>query len=408
MKLWNRNFLLLWQGQLVSVFGDALYSMALGLWVLQETGSTAIMGSIMALITIPRIILGPFAGVIVDRSNRKQLIILGDVIRGIGMLFIAFAAINGFLEIWMVMLMGIIMGICSSFFNPSIQSVLPELVPKDELIKANSSYQMATTGADIIGQSIGGFLYTIIGAPIMFLINGLSYLFSALSEGFISIPKIEKKNIHITFKEDFMEGIRFILGLKGLVRTLIMAFFINFLGGMIRVLIIPWFLSEPSLGMTKYGIFNGFQSIGLLMGTLILSFVTIKVKHKYKIYILSILTYMTLRGLGAFINNFIFIVLFFTIGNTLMFTFNTIANSTIMLLTPSDKRGKVFATIGTLAMAISPIGNFVGGLLGEFVDARVVIMGSTVIGIIIICFIIIHPEVKKFLNYDIEENEISN
>ena len=407
MKLWNKNFFLLWQGQLVSVFGDALYSMALGLWVLQETGSTAIMGSIMALVTIPRIILGPFAGVIVDRSNRKQLIVLGDVVRGVGMLFIAFAAINGFLEIWMVMLMGIIMGICSSFFNPSIQSVLPELVPKDELIKANSSYQMATTGADIIGQSIGGFLYTLIGAPIMFLINGLSYLFSALSEGFISIPKIEKKNIHITFKEDFMEGIRFILSLKGLVRTLIMAFFINFLGGMIRVLIIPWFLSEPSLGMTKYGIFNGFQSIGLLLGTLILSFVTIKVKHKYKIYILSILTYMTLRGLGAFINDFIFIVLFFTVGNTLMFTFNTIANSTIMLLTPADKRGKVFATIGTLAMAISPVGNFVGGLLGEVMDARIVIMGSTVVGIIIICFIIIHPEVKKFLNYDIEENEIS-
>ena len=204
-----------------------------------------------------------------------------------------------------------------------------------------------------------------------------------------------------------MEGIRFILSLKGLVRTLIMAFFINFLGGMIRVLIIPWFLYEPSLGMTKYGIFNGFQSIGLLLGTLILSFVTIKVKHKYKIYILSILTYMTLRGLGAFINDFIFIVLFFTIGNTLMFTFNTIANSTIMLLTPSDNRGKVFATIGTLAMAISPIGNFMGGLLGEFMDARIVIMGSTVVGIIIICFIIIHPEVKKFLNYDIEENEIS-
>ncbi|MGL5718392.1 MAG: MFS transporter [Paraclostridium sp.] len=407
MKLWNKNFFLLWQGQLVSVFGDALYSMALGLWVLQETGSTAIMGSIMALVTIPRIVLGPFAGVIVDRSNRKQLIVLGDVIRGVGMLLIAFAAINGFLEIWMVMLMGIIMGICSSFFNPSIQSVLPELVPKDELIKANSSYQMATTGADIIGQSIGGFLYTLIGAPIMFLINGLSYLFSALSEGFISIPKIEKKNIHITFKEDFMEGIRFILSLKGLVRTLIMAFFINFLGGMIRVLIIPWFLSEPSLGMTKYGIFNGFQSIGLLLGTLILSFVTIKVKHKYKIYILSILTYMALRGLGAFINDFIFIVLFFTVGNTLMFTFNTIANSTIMLLTPADKRGKVFATIGTLAMAISPVGNFVGGLLGEVMDARIIIMGSTVVGIIIICFIIIHPEVKKFLNYDIEENEIS-
>ena len=403
MKLWNKNFFLLWQGQLVSVFGDALYSIALGLWVLQETGSTAIMGSIMALVTIPRIILGPFAGVIVDRSNRKQLIVLGDIVRGIGMIFIAFAAINGSLKIWMVMLMGIIMGICSSFFNPSIQSVLPELVPKDKLIKANSSYQMATTGADIIGQSIGGFLYTIIGAPVMFLVNGISYLFSAFSEGFISIPKIEKKNVHITFKEDFMEGIRFIFKFKGLVRSLIMAFFINFLGGMIRVLIIPWFLSESSLGMTKYGVLNGFQSFGFLIGTLILSMVNIKPKHKYKIYIFSILTFMVLRGLGAFINQFVFIVLFFTISYVFMFVFNTVANSTIMLLTPSDKRGKVFATIGTLAMAISPIGNFVGGVLGEFMDPRLLIMGSTIIGIVIICFIVINPEVKAFFNYDVEE-----
>lgn len=400
MKLWNKNFFLLWQGQLVSVFGDALYSMALGLWVLQETGSTAIMGSIMALVTIPRIILGPFAGVIVDRSDRKRLIVLGDIIRGIGMLLIGFAAISGSLEIWMIMIMGVIMGICSSFFNPSIQSVIPELVPKDKLIKANSLYQMATTGADIIGQSIGGFLYTIVGAPIMFLINGVSYLFSALSEGFIFIPKIEKKNVHITLKDDLLEGIKFILSINGLVRTLVMAFFINFLGGMIRVLIIPWFLAETSLGMTRYGIFNGFQSIGLLIGTLILSLVSIKPKYKYNIYVLSILTYVSLRGLGAFINDFIFIILFFTASNALMFTFNTIANSTIMILTPPDKRGKVFATIGTLAMAISPIGNFVGGILGEFIDARMIIIGSTVIGIVIICFIIIHPEVKKFLNSD--------
>lgn len=403
MKLFNKNFILLWQGQLVSVFGDALYSMALGLWVLQETGSTAIMGSIMAVVTIPRIILGPFAGVIVDKSNRKQLIILGDVIRGLGMLMIAFSAINGSLKIWMVMIMGIVMGVCSSFFNPSIQSVLPEIVPKEKLIKANSAYQMATTGADIIGQSIGGFLYTIIGAPLIFLINGLSYLFSAFSEGFISIPKIERKNVNITFKEDFMEGIKFILSFKGLVRSLIMAFFINFLGGMIRVLIIPWFLSETSLGMAKYGVLNGFQSFGLLIGTFVLSFVNIKSKHKYKIYTFSILIFMILRGLGAFINNFVVIILFFTISYVFMFVFNTIANSTIMILTPSDKRGKVFATIGTLAMAISPIGNFIGGILGEFMDPRTIIIGSTIVGVIIICIIVINPEVEKFLNYDVKE-----
>ncbi|CEH34355.1 MFS transporter [Romboutsia lituseburensis] len=403
MKLWNRNFFLLWQGQLVSVFGDALYSIALGFWVLQETGSTTIMGSIMALVTIPRIILGPFAGVIVDRCDRKKLIILGDLIRGIGMLIIAILALNGSLKIWMVMLMGIVLGICSSFFNPSIQSVLPEIVPSDKLIKANSSYQMATTGADIVGQSIGGLLYTVIGAPLMFLVNSVSYLFSAFTEGFIKIPKIERKNINITFREDFMEGIKFILRFKGLIRSLIMAFFVNFLFGMIRVLIIPWFVSDPSLGMAKYGVLNGFQSFGFLIGTFVLSFITIKSNQKYNVYIFSIVTFVSLIGLGAFINNFVIIIICFTSAFGFMFVFNTVANSTIMELTPADKRGKVFATIGTLAMAISPIGNFVGGVLGEFMNPRAVIMGSTIVGLIIVCSIVVNPEVKKFINYEAEK-----
>lgn len=406
MKLWNRNFFLLWQGQLVSVFGDALYSMALGFWVLQETGSTTIMGSIMALVTIPRIILGPFAGVIVDRCDRKKLIIFGDLIRGIGMLIIAILALNGSLKIWMVMLMGIVLGICSSFFNPSIQSVLPEIVPSDKLIKANSSYQMATTGADIVGQSIGGLLYTVIGAPLMFLINSISYLFSSFTEGFIKIPRIERKNVNITFREDFMEGIKFILRFKGLIRSLIMAFFVNFLFGMIRVLIIPWFVSDPSLGMAKYGILNGFQSFGFLIGTFVLSFITIKSNQKYNVYIFSIVIFVSLIGLGAFINNFVIIIICFTSAFGFMFVFNTVANSTIMELTPADKRGKVFATIGTLAMAISPIGNFVGGVLGEFMNPRAVIIGSAIVGLIIVCSVVVNPEVKKFINYEVEKADV--
>ena len=76
LKVWNRNFLLLWQGQMVSVLGDALYDIALNFFVLELTGSTAIMGTVMALVTIPRIILGPISGVIVDRYDRKKLIVL--------------------------------------------------------------------------------------------------------------------------------------------------------------------------------------------------------------------------------------------------------------------------------------------------------------------------------------------
>ena len=73
-RLWNRGFLLLWQGQLVSSLGDVIYEIALGFWILAVTGSTAMMGSLMAASALPRILVAPFAGVLVDRSERKWLL----------------------------------------------------------------------------------------------------------------------------------------------------------------------------------------------------------------------------------------------------------------------------------------------------------------------------------------------
>jgi len=69
-RLWNRNFLLLWQGQLVSSLGDTVYAIALGFWILAVTGSTALMGTLMAASTLPRVLVGPLAGVVVDRRDR--------------------------------------------------------------------------------------------------------------------------------------------------------------------------------------------------------------------------------------------------------------------------------------------------------------------------------------------------
>jgi len=177
-KLWNLNFILLWQGQLVSNFGDSVYDIALGFWILAKTGSTGLMGILMATAVIPRVFLSPIAGTYVDRHNRKNILIITDVIRGIMISIVGVAALMNFIQIWMVLLGGIVLGICGSFFNPAVQSSIPDLVPKDKLVKANSVFSLASTGTDIIGKTIGGFLFHVVGAPIMFLINGLSYIFT--------------------------------------------------------------------------------------------------------------------------------------------------------------------------------------------------------------------------------------
>lgn len=177
LKLWNKNFFLLWQGQLVSVLGDVLYMLALELWILKITGSTGLMGLLGAVTMLPRIILGPFAGVFVDRWSRKNVIVITDLIRGIVITFVGVAGILGFIEVWMVFIVGVITGLCSAFFNPAVGAIKPELVPEEKLVKANSFTGLADSGMNILGSGIAGALYVAIGAPYMFLFNGLSFLF---------------------------------------------------------------------------------------------------------------------------------------------------------------------------------------------------------------------------------------
>ena len=142
-KLWNKNFFLLWQGQLVSMLGDAIYIMALNFWILDRTGSTAMMGLLSALTMLPRVLVGPFAGVFVDRLDRKKIIVFTDFIMGIFVTFVCIAAFRGFIQVWMVFVVGIIDGLCATFFDPAASSVKPDIVPEDKLMNVNSVTSLA-------------------------------------------------------------------------------------------------------------------------------------------------------------------------------------------------------------------------------------------------------------------------
>lgn len=215
-QLWNRNFILIVQGQLISVFGDNIYEIALSFWILAITGSTAIMAATMAVTVVPRILISPFAGTFIDRHDRRNIMILTDAIRGISILFIGIAAVLEFIQIWMIIVIGIIVGICGCFFSPAINSAIPDIVSKSKLIKANSILSLANTANYMVGNAVGGFIVQILGAPIIFIINGVSFIFSAVAEFFVKIPQVEEISKNVDFLDDMKAGIDFIKNSVGL------------------------------------------------------------------------------------------------------------------------------------------------------------------------------------------------
>ena len=215
-RLMNRNFFLLWQGQLVSQTGSAVFSIAMMFWIKHTTGSATLMGLIAMVSALPMVIFGPIGGTFADRHSRRLIIIYGDILRGavnfsLGvLLFLAPGAIEATF-IWLFA-GSIIGGIIMSFFNPAISASIPDLVPKEKIAAANSLNQFAVQVTSFLGMGIGGVLYRVLGMPLLAVVNGLSFLFSAFSESFITIPQeIPEKNgdwkeTLADFKQDLVEG----------------------------------------------------------------------------------------------------------------------------------------------------------------------------------------------------------
>lgn len=406
IRLWNKNFFLLWQGQLVSVFGDVIYLIALDFWVLEVTGSTALMGLLSALTMVPRIVLGPFAGVFVDKWDRKKIIVLTDFIRGVLVTLVGIAGIFGFIQVWMVFITGIILGLCSAFFNPSMASVKPDIVHESKLVQANSVTSLASSGMDMIGNAIGGILFVTIGAPYMFLFNGISYIFSAFTEIFIKVPKIERKAKEVTFKEDFREGLKFMWGFKTLRNVFFAASGINFFANAAFILILPYFKATPFLGPEKYGFAMASISCSMVVGSIILSIITIKREIKFKVFYFSIIFNGLLLISITFIKSYLLLVgiLFISfLGNVV---FNTIFNTTMMLVVPSEKRGKVSALMGTMSMGLTPIGTVVGGVLGEILPINVAMTILLVLAFILMVICVNTKGAKELIEYNKDEEEV--
>ena len=375
-RLWNLNFFLLWQGQFVSAMGDVAYSIALGFWILAMTGSTALMGSLMAASSLPRVLISPFAGVIVDRSDRKWLLVLMDAVRGIFVVFIGVASYLGFIQIWMVFAVGVVIGTCGAFFNPAVSSVIPDIVDKRKLVQANSVFSIVQTASGIVGSSAGGILFKILGASFMFLFNGISYLFSALTEVFIKVPKIVHEKTKQHFFADMKDGFKFVWHFRGLRTLMITAGIINFFAVMGIMLILPLFHQQKHLGPALYGIIMGFFTGGLFLGFLFTSIVHFKPEQRFKVFticylvmstsmiLLPVFLYFPLMAGLVFITGFVNAIL------------NTFINTVLQLTTPQEKRGKVFGLLMSIAGGLMPIAYATGGVLAEFIPIRLLISGS--------------------------------
>jgi MFS transporter, DHA3 family, macrolide efflux protein len=186
----NGAFSAMWLGQVISSLGDRIHQVALVFLVARATDNSPLaLGLVFAAITVPGLIVGPFAGALVDRWNRKHVMVASDLIRAAIVCLIPLASL---IHVGLIVVLVFALSAVSSFFRPARAAALPRVVPDEDLLTANSAMWVADTASDLVGYGLGGLFVAFLGSSLVmaFWLDGVSYLASAALVAAVVIPPL--------------------------------------------------------------------------------------------------------------------------------------------------------------------------------------------------------------------------
>lgn len=268
-----RVFSIVWFGQLVSTLGSGLTGFALGVWVYQETGSVTLFAMNLLAYAIPNLLISPLAGALVDRWDRRLIMIMSDSGAGLSTLAVALLWMSGQLEVWHIYLATAVNSAFSAFQWPAYSAATSLLVPKKHLGRAGGMVQIGEAISQLISPAMAGALFVSSGLWGIVLIDFATYLFAILTLSFVRFPRPEQTVEGAEGKGRILKevsyGWRYIIARPGLLGLLGVFAATNFLTGMMSPLLPPLLLKMTTPDVMGY--LSSIVGIGMLVGTLLMS-----------------------------------------------------------------------------------------------------------------------------------------
>ena len=208
-KKWKSQFIVVALGQAISMLGSQGVQFALIWWLAEKTSSPLMLGISGIVAYLPMSLFSPIAGIAADRYNRKFISIFSDMT--MGMIALIYAVLLFFLDlpVWTVFVMLCVRGIGSTFQQPAIQSIIPQLVPKDQLVKTNGWMQLLNSGSFLLGPVMGASLYSILPMSVVLMSDVVGAILASVALAVVKIPKLEKtENEKQRFVTEIKEGLQ--------------------------------------------------------------------------------------------------------------------------------------------------------------------------------------------------------
>ncbi|PDZ45454.1 MFS transporter [Bacillus wiedmannii] len=404
-----RNICLYSIAKTVSIFGTAMYSFALGLYVLQITGSALNFAITLILGTIPMIVLNPFAGVIADKVDKKKLVICMDLLSGC--LLIAVYILSSYygLNLFIIYTTTFLMTVFTTFFGIGLEAAKPNIVSKERLMSINSISKIIDSVSLILGPMLGGIVFSVFNIKTFIIINGISFILSGIALLFIHF-KLFEYNINegnsksgVNFIKDIKEGFSYLLEKESLKNTFHILISFNFFLGFAVTVPLPYIINTVlNLDSKQFGIIQGTFPVGMIIGAIVVKKITDRFSYSYLLKKLSSMlsVFMIILGIPVLfksfeVNDLVFVITYCVVMIFLGFIIALIDIPLIYFMQneiPDEYRGRVLSIGLSIGKMMLPIAMALSGLLLNYIPAYTIpIVGG------FLYFIVIKVSSNRFI-----------
>ncbi|MCX7773482.1 MAG: MFS transporter [Clostridia bacterium] len=273
-----KKFFLLWSGEFISAIGSGLTAFGLGVYVFHLTGKAWAVALVTLLAFMPSLLLSAVSGVLADRYDRRLLMVLGDSLSAVGLVFILICMLNGEAKLWQICAGVTISSIFSSLMEPAYKATVTDLLTEEQYTKASGLVQVAGSAKYLISPVIAGLLLTVSDIKLLLVIDIATFLVTVASTLAVRRGLESKKSEQTeSFTSEFKEGWRAITENRGVFVLVIMASVMTFFLGFIQTLSTPMVLAFSN--STTLGTLETLSASGMLVTGIIIGSITIKKGH---------------------------------------------------------------------------------------------------------------------------------
>lgn len=363
-------------GKLISVFGSAIYTFAIGLYVLKQTGSGFSFALTLFVGLIPTIIFSPVAGYISDRFDKKKIVVFMDFANGMMFLILFILTLKFELNQPMVYISTFMTTVFTTFFGIAFEAAKPNLVADEKLMSINSLSKVIDSTALILAPVLGGLIFAFTDIKTFILINTVCFIFSAGIETMIDFNYNIKSTVEINddggFVEDIKDGLTYIRKSSEIVKMINVLVILNFFISFSVTVPLPYIINNLlNLSSNQYGIIQGAFPVGMILGAVAVGKIIERIDYMKLLIFSSITLSVAIALLGlplvlADASSLAYMIYYISIMVIFGIAISFIDVPILWLMQksiPDNLRGKVLSISMSIVKLIAPLGLVISGMI---------------------------------------------